>query len=199
MIYKIILPLGIILILSASMLTPARAASQPEEPTSTATSLPPVATPTAQLPTAAPISATPTAILSRVVDGGSLGWEGQVKCFNCVPVKKHIQIHHYDPNKGDFNCFTYDEELQWCMSPTSSGLSWQAVYGIAAACPIDWGMGPWIEIPTVGTFICLDHGDLIFCEKDGSRCYIDLLGPGGAEWDGKEFDATLWIPKRPGK
>jgi hypothetical protein len=159
--------------------------------TPTATRQPAVATAT--------VIATATAIPIHPAEGGRLGWPGQVQCFNCVPVQKHIQVHHYDPNQGDFNCFTYDEELHWCVSPTSSGINWQAVYGIAAACPVDWGMGPWIEIPTVGTFICLDHGDMIFCEKDESRCYIDILGPGGADWDGKEFDATLWVPVRPRK
>lgn len=190
------LPVGIVLILSTSMLTPARAASQPA--TVQILSAIPSALTTAELTSSpTPISATPTAIPVHQVDGGVLGWPGEVKCYNCVPIKKHIQIHHYDPNQGDFNCYTFDPELNWCMSPTSSGLNWQAVYGIAAACPIEWGFGPWIEIPTVGNFICLDHGDLIYCNPDGGLCTIDILGPGGAAWDGKYFDATLWVPVRP--
>lgn len=145
---------------------------------------------------ASTLAPTATIIPAHIANSTVLGWGAEVACINCVPVKKHVQVHHYDPRAGKFNCFTWNETLNWCMSPTSSGIDWQAVWGIAAACPQEWGIGPWIELP-FGNFICLDHGDMIFCEPDGSLCTIDILGPGGAAWDGHEFDATLWIPVKP--
>lgn len=85
------------------------------------------------------------------------------------------------------------------MSPTSSLVPWESVWGFAAACPMEWPIGTWVDIPDVGMFICLDRGDLIYCQADMSLCEVDLLGPGGAEWDGKEFDVTLWVPLKPRK
>ena len=99
----------------------------------------------------------------------------------------------YDPEYPKLNCFDYHDG--YCWSPTASGIPWKAVWGIAAACPLDWPYGTWVDIDLVGRFICLDRGGEIKCNE--GVCNVDILGPGGAPWVGGEFDATLWVPLDP--
>lgn len=157
-----------------------------QRPTRTATVIP------------SPTVTAPPAVVTGA-GGIQFGWPGEVQCHNCSPFQAHIRLHHYNPNDGDINCFEWSDEFQYCMSPTSSFVPWESVWGIAAACPMEWPIGTWVDIPDVGMFICLDRGDLIYCQPDMSLCEVDLLGPGGAEWDGKEFDVTLWVPLKPRK
>jgi len=190
-------------LLGGVVLRPARAEVEPP-PTITATiqhsaTSTPRPTATAR-PTRTPIPTATTKPIQLQAAGGQLfGWPGEVQCYNCSPFTSHIQVHHYDPNLGDMNCFLWDEDFDYCMSATASMIPWESVWGFAAACPREWSIGTWLDIPGVGAFICFDRGDLIYCTDDGRLCTVDLLGPGGAEWDGKEFDITLWVPLKPRK
>lgn len=116
----------------------------------------------------------------------------QIGCYNCTPFSAKVKVSNYDPNRGPINCWDYDEKIEYCKSPTWIGVPWEAVWAFGAACPADWPIGTWVDIDTVGYFICFDHGDAIVC-KDGI-CNVDILGPSDV-WNGKEFDATLWVPR----
>ena len=71
------------------------------------------------------------------------------------------------------------------------------VYGIAAACPPEWKIGTWVVLPdNQGAYICLDRGDQVKCAENGV-CAVDILGPGGAAWDGKTMAVSLWVPLDP--
>jgi 3D (Asp-Asp-Asp) domain-containing protein len=129
--------------------------------------------------------------------GMHFGLIGQLQCWNCAPFSQRIKLSsynpmNYDPEYPQMNCYDYHDG--YCWSPTASGIPWKSAWGFGAACPPDWPYGTWVEIETVGTFICLDRGNEIKC-KDGI-CNVDLLGPGGS-WNGLEFDATLWVPLSP--
>ena len=82
------------------------------------------------------------------------------------------------------------------MRETRSGLAWEEFYGFTAACPVEWGFGTWVEVPEVGTFICLDTGSAVTCDPADGVCVVDVLGPGGP-WDQHIFDATLWVSFNP--
>jgi hypothetical protein len=146
-------------------------------------------------PTTAPISARQTS-----AGGIPLGWDGQIQCYDCTPFSVHIRVSHYNPMVYDqnirrLNCWDYSEKFEYCLSPTWIGVPWDGLWGLAAACPADWAIGSWVEIPGIGAFICFDHGERINCDSDFKLCRVDLLGPGGESWDGQEFNATLWVPK----
>lgn len=196
---------ALLALMAGVLLKPAQA--MPAQPTEDPSTLPtPVIWRTpAPSPTAAAV-VNPTALIPTVQPGPLaapvdlpvvFGWPGEIRCYNCAPFTVKVFLHHYNPMEGDFNCFTWSEEFQYCMSPTSSWFPWESVWGFGAACPIEWPHGTWVIIPEVGAFICFDHGDLIYCQ-DGT-CNVDLLGPGGQAWDGKEFEATIWVPLKPRK
>ena len=192
--YLLTFAAGVLLALLASVsLRPVQAADVPTppstvQPTATRT---PTSTPT---PTQIP-SATATAAPQPVV---GLGWAGQVQCYNCSPLKIKVRLSHYNPNQFDLmypqlNCWNYDEAHKYCLSPTWIGVPWETGWGLFSACSVDWPVGAWVEVPGAITTICMDHGADVVCQ-DGI-CQVDVLGPGGAEWDGKVFEATLWVPK----
>lgn len=191
----------LVALIGGVMLRPARANVEPTfSITSTFTPVPsetPFPTETAtKIPSLSPtVTRTPV----QAAGGMVFGWPGEIQCHNCSPFSAHVILHHYDPTQGDFNCFEWSEEFQYCMSPTSSWIPWESVWGFGAACPQEWPFGTWVDIPGVGAFVCFDHGDLIYCEPDMSTCTVDLLGPGGEAWDGQEFDVTLWVPLKPRK
>ena len=157
----------------------------------------PTSTPTSTITPPVSWYMTPTAVVGA--GNKSFGWQGQIGCYDCTPFNQRIKLTHYNPQKGDINCWKWDEEFQWCMSETFSGIPWESVWGFGAACPPEWPIGTWVEIPTVGSFVCFDRGDMVLCDFEKGLCQVDLLGPGGAEWDGKEFDAVLWVPLKPRK
>lgn len=145
-----------------------------------------------------------------VAPGITLGWTGEIQCYNCAPFSATVKLSHYDPLKGPINCFDYEDN--YCYSPTASGIHWKALYGIGAACPPQWPFGTWVNIPGIGAFICFDRGGAILCndvtiramapdggmlERKQQVCNVDILGPGGAYWDGGIFEATLWVPLNP--
>ncbi len=132
------------------------------------------------------------------IGGDVFGWPGQVQCWDCNPFQARVRLTNYDPNAGPINCWDFDEELSYCMSDTASGIPWESVYGFSAACPIEWPYGTWVDVKDVGQFICLDRGNLVVCD-DQQLCAVDILGPSGAWWNGKTFEATLWVPLRPRK
>jgi len=129
----------------------------------------------------------------KALGGMAVGWAGQVQCYNCAPFTATVKLSNYDPLAGEINCFDFADN--YCWSPTASGIHWKAVWGIGAACPPEWPYGTWVEIPTVGTFLCLDRGGSIVC-KDGV-CAVDILGRGVESWNGQLFEVTLWVPLNP--
>ncbi len=145
--------------------------------------------------TPAPVRLTPAA--NPVTAVGELGWPGEVQCWNCAPFTAQVHLSHYDPMSGPESCWDYDQEQRYCYSPTKPGLAWKGLWGIAAACPPEWPYGTWVVVPEAGAYICLDRGGLITCDPDTQVCNVDVLGPGGAAWDGRIYTATLWVPLDP--
>lgn len=141
---------------------------------------------------------TVTPLPTRVYEPIALGIAGEVQCFNCAPFSAKVRITNYDPLAGDINCFDYADG--YCWSPTSSGLHWKAVWGFAMACPMEWPLGTWVQIDGIGSFICLDRGEMIKCMEygeEGQMCYVDILSHGDYSWNGGVYDATLWVPLNP--
>jgi len=129
---------------------------------------------------------------------GPLGWPGRVECWNCAPFQAQARLTHYDPMLGDINCWDWSEEQTYCYSPVFIGVHWKAVWGIAAACPPEWKIGTWVVLPDAqGAYICLDRGDQVLCNPESGVCAVDILGPGGAPWDGQTMAVTLWVPLDP--
>lgn len=190
--------LVVLLLLTACAPVVVQAQAEPS-PTATPTpTTPPTITPSlTRTPTAPPdIRLTPTAIVAA--GGLTFGWPGEIQCWNCSPFNAHIRLTHYNPQKGEINCWDWSDEFDYCMSPTFIGVPWEAVWGFGAACPVEWPIGTWIDIEGVGAFICFDRGDQVTCDHETGICAVDLLGPGGAEWDGQEFeDVVLWVPLKP--
>ncbi len=148
---------------------------------------------TASTPT--PPAAQPGQMIAAA--GMPFGWPNQVQCYNCSPFSAKVRVTHYNPQKGDINCWLWSEDFNWCMSNTFSGIPWESVWGYGAACPFEWPIGTWVEIPNVGAYVCFDRGDQVLCDSKTGICGVDLLGPGGADWDGKQYDVTLWVPLKP--
>jgi hypothetical protein len=140
-----------------------------------------------------PVSATPV----DVVEGITLGWTGQVQCYNCTPFSAKAKLSNYNPNEGPNNCWDYDIKVHYCFSPTKMDVPWKAIWGFGAACPKEWPYGTWVEVPGVGTFICFDRGGSIVCDPHTKICNLDILGPGGADWQQQVYDVTLWVPLDP--
>jgi hypothetical protein len=156
------------------------------------------ALPTAE-PTASPSpTPQPTAVMQPAVNpvtaGIRLGLENQVQCWNCAPFSQKVLVTHYDPMSGPDNCWDFDEQMQYCFSPTQPGIRWKGIWGLGAACAVSWPFGTWVVIPDAGAFICLDRGGGIVCTPE--FCNVDILGPSGP-WDGKIVTATLWVPLDP--
>lgn len=193
---------GVLIVLVAGIFRqPAQAAvistQTPLPPTPTVTqTVTPTRYPTATItPT---ITATPKPT-QMAIAGVKFGWPGEVQCWNCSPFSARVKLSHYNPQRFDpdfprLNCWNFSEKFDYCLSPTWIGVPWDSVWGIGAACPSEWATGTWVEIPAVGSFICFDHGEDIRCDYDSKICRVDLLGPGGEDWDNQEFDATLWVP-----
>lgn len=148
------------------------------------------------------VTKTPTAVAPVITNTAAaplkLGWPGQVQCLNCTPFSARVSLSHYDPTDYNpaypqLNCWNYSQAHRYCLSPTWIGVPWEAAWGWGAACPPTWAVGTWIEIPTIGYFICIDQGGEIVCDEE-NICRVDLMGPGGEPWDGKTFDVTLWVP-----
>lgn len=123
---------------------------------------------------------------------GNFGLVDTIECWNCTPVRYKARLTNYDPLAGKINCWDWDAENKYCWSSTSSGLPWEVAWGWSAACPMEWPLGSWVEIPNVGVFVCLDRGDMVKCEA--GICAVDILGPGGLFWNGAVTNVTLWIP-----
>lgn len=145
-------------------------------------------------PTAQPVRPLPAINPSTVV--GLLGLTNQVECWNCAPFEQQIKVSHYNPMAGPINCWDYDPKNSYCYSPTQPGIRWKGLWGLGAACPVDWPFGTWVVIPQVGAFICLDRGGSIVCDPETKICNVDILGPTGP-WDGTIVKATLWVPLDP--
>lgn len=156
------------------------------------------ATITPTMVTMSTVTGTPQPFPTAIYAAGGLqfGLTGEVQCWNCAPFTAKVHLSNYDPMAGPINCWDYDKAKQYCYSPTKLGIAWKAVWGFGAACPMEWKMGTWIEIPKVGTFICFDRGSSIVCDPDSKVCNVDILGPSGP-WNGSDVDVTLWVPLDP--
>lgn len=134
-------------------------------------------------------------VMNPLTGSGQLGLTSQVRCYDCVPSTVRVKLSNYEPLTGPDSCWDYEESNGYCYSPTFPGVVWQGVWGLTAACPFEWRLGTWVEIPGVLTVICMDRGGRINCE-DGI-CRVDVLGPGGAYWNQQEYDAIIWAPVEP--
>jgi hypothetical protein len=184
--------IGVYLIISPDHPASSQAPELPTEtvtpvPTPTMVTMLPLPTETFQASTQ-PVEAAP---------GITLGWTGHVECYNCAPFSAKAKLSNYDPNSGPDNCWDYDEKLHYCFSPTKMDVPWKSIYGIGAACPFEWPYGTWVEVPGVGAFICFDRGGSIKCDPHTKICNVDIMGPGGADWQQQVFDVTLWVPLDP--
>jgi len=142
---------------------------------------------------------TPTITPTPMGEIPALGLSGEVRCWNCAPFQVRVHLTNYDPMSGDINCFDFDEEKQYCYSPTSSLIHWKSLWGFGAACPMEWPLGTWVQIEGIGAFLCMDRGDLVYCQGPTGNplCNVDIMGPGGHWWNGGDFIATLWVPLDP--
>lgn len=192
-----------------------RAEAQPQLVTESTTRLPIAGTNTPFVtsapyarPTGTPMRENnPTAIPTQMIPGASvidpvdvvkgirLGMNGAIECWQCTPFSVRVRLTNYTPQAGGPSCWDWSKDFNYCMSETRSGLAWEEFYGLAAACDEGWPFGAWLQVEEVGTFICLDTGSDVKC-TDGV-CVVDVLGPGGAWWNQKEFDATLWVSFNP--
>lgn len=154
----------------------------------------PPPTPT-QAPTPTPTPAPTMAPTSAKAAGGlQFGLPGQIQCYNCAPFSVKVHLTNYDPMAGEINCYDYHDG--YCWSPTASGIHWKAVWGFSAACPPQWPYGTWVDIPTVGAFVCLDRGGAVLYNPATGAYAVDILGPPGP-WVLGTFDATIWVPLNP--
>ena len=80
-----------------------------------------------------------------------------------------ILVTHYNPRLGGLNCWRFVDGR--CVSKTYSGVPWEYVEGISAACPWSWELFSTFIIND-RAFICLDRGSMM-C-KDGI-CHVDIL------------------------
>lgn len=100
-----------------------------------------------------------------VVAGGLAWFEGLSGDYREVQVR----ITHYWPPLGGLNCWIFQDGR--CVSATASGIPWEMVVGIAAACPWEWRLGSAIVIEG-RMWICLDRGSM---KCEGGVCQVDLL------------------------
>lgn len=169
-----------------------------------------------QTPTAAPSPTPGLPFIAAPVDvapGITLGLDGEISCWNCAPFQPaingepvEIKLSYYTPWAGDgYSCWDWNEELNYCMSETATGLSWEAFYGFSAACPPDWPFGTWVAIEDVGAFICMDRGWEIVCHEGSTEemarrekphCHMDILGK-ALKLNQKHLKGTLWVSLNP--
>lgn len=130
---------------------------------------------------------------ARTVHASGFFGASDIQCVNCAPLPVQVQVSTYDPRAGEINCWDYRDG--YCWSPTWFGLPWEVAWGWSAACPVEWPVGSWLEIPDLGTFVCLDHGEAIVCKQDpaGRTCLVDLL-TAPTPLNGRRVTATLWVP-----
>lgn len=116
-------------------------------------------------------------------------------CGNCDGYSVQIRYTHYWPPEGGTNCWDWNEATQYCDSPTFSGIPWESAEGWGAACPYDWGIGTWVEVPYWGSVMCLDRGDMVCVQgSDGWLCEVDILAPSIGAIDGQILNSEVYIP-----
>ncbi len=159
----------------------------------TATPLP-TSTPDPNMPTAMPAPTyTPLAGV-ELQDWTLPGLTSASKyCLDCQQYQVQVRITHYWPLDGDMNCYDYNDQTGWCDSALFSGLRWENFINLAAACPKDWPIGSWVEIPGIGAYNCLDRGTMVCFE---GVCEVDILSPDLGPYDGYVFDANVYITWR---
>jgi hypothetical protein len=107
-------------------------------------------------------------------------------CVECSPYSVKLNVRSYNPFLGGLSCWLFKDGR--CMSETASGVKWQSVMNISAACPYEWPFGT-IVSNKFGYFICLDRGGMINCNS--GVCFIDILTNQDINEDNVE--STLWM------
>lgn len=117
-------------------------------------------------------------------------------CGTCQGYTINIRYTHYYPPLGGENCWLWNEETQYCDSPTYSGIPWESALYWGAACPYDWGIGTWIEVPYWGSVMCIDRGSMVCVQTaDGWLCDVDILAPSIGNIDGQVLQSVVFIPE----
>jgi len=128
---------------------------------------------------------------------GSSQFQGKASqfCGNCDGYSVKIKYTHYYPPEGGINCWDWNEDTQYCDSPTYSGIPWESALYWGAACPYDWGIGTWIEVPYWGSVMCIDRGSMeCVLGTDGWLCHVDILAPSIGVIDGQVIESEVYIP-----
>ncbi len=127
--------------------------------------------------------------------GSTFRNQAQKFCGNCQGYSVRIRYTHYYPPLGGMNCWNWNDETQYCDSPTYSGIPWESGMYWGAACPYDWGIGTWIEVPYWGSVMCIDRGDMVCIQDaDGWLCEVDILAPSIGKIDGQVLQSVVFIP-----
>jgi hypothetical protein len=131
----------------------------------------------------------------EVIDTSPRIQPGADYCPFCETYGVNVKYTHYWPLEGGINCWDYNEATNWCDSPTFSGIPWETAVGWGAACPYDWPIGTWVDVPYYGAVQCIDRGSMT-CEyhQDGSvTCHVDILAPSIGEIDGQVLYSQVHI------
>jgi hypothetical protein len=119
------------------------------------------ATPTRVRPTTVPV-ATPTPVVMSPTASPTPAGERVL-----------VRLTTYWPDAGPDWCLTWDEELDRCVSPLTSGDAFRALNGRALACDAEW-LGKTLVIPALDLVLpCLDTGISFQCA--GGPCTVGLL------------------------
>ena len=113
---------------------------------------------------------------------------GRENCFGCKAYDIKVRVTHYYPPEGGTNCWRFING--YCVSNTASGIPWENVMDLAVACPYDFPLGSWVEIREMGSYICLDRGEMV-CVN--GICEMDILSANIGHFDGGTYDAKVWV------
>ncbi|MFC1936775.1 hypothetical protein ACFLYP_03820 [Chloroflexota bacterium] len=126
---------------------------------------------------------------------------GAQNCPFCTAYRVKIRFTNYwplygriDPEQANLNCYDWNEETQWCDSPTFSGIPWETAIGWGAACPFDWPIGTWIQVPNYGAVQCVDRGSMVCIQtQEGTLCEVDILAEEIGAINGQILEALVYI------
>ncbi len=162
----------------------------------TATPIPVVVSLDVHMPTAQPqATLLPTQEAAQEPETSPFMKKAHQFCGDCDGYSVQIKYTHYWPPEGGTNCWLWNEVTQTCDSPTYSGIPWQSAIGWGAACPYDWGIGTWIEVPYWGSVMCVDRGAMACVQgSEGWICEVDILAENIGAIDGQILESEVYIP-----
>jgi hypothetical protein len=114
-------------------------------------------------------------------------------CERCQTMPLQVQIAWFYPPLGDLHC---PEGVANCERLLlSSGDPWFTLQGAAAACPDQFPLRSWVEVPGLGVYHCLHRLPLATCDFATGACVILVLSsePVVDDWR-QQYPATLWYP-----